>query len=98
MNTSKLIVAAAAALSVFGGATCALAQGTTTQTGQPQTQEQMQQQNTPANSPSTSQPSTGGTMNRADGYGTSGIDNRTGSMSTDSSSITNERVARADRN
>ena len=59
MNTSKLIVATAAAFSVFGGATCALAQGTTTETGQPQgstpqTQEQMQQQNTPANSGSTS--------------------------------------------
>ena len=105
MNTSKLIVATAAAISIFGASSGAYAQSTSTETGQqqgnmPQTQGQMQQQTTPMNQGSASRPANGSSVNRADGTSTSGMENqnRTEARTTDGRSVTTERVARADRN
>ena len=113
MNTSKFFVVAAAALSVFSATTFTYAQGTSSDSGQggqgamPQTQGQMQQQTTTPNQGSPSRPSTDNSMNRTDGFGTSGTGSRTTPMATDANGIrsqrdgsafTTERVARADRN
>lgn len=98
MKSSKLIIAAAAVISVFGAANSAYAQNNSTDSGQrqgttSQTEAQMQGQATPMNQGSTNRSSTNSSMNRNDGSSTSGMDNR-----TDGRSNTTERVARADRN
>ena len=111
MNSSKLFLAAATAVSVFGAATVAHAQSTSTDTGQrqgtmPQSQAQMQQSTTP-NQDSTNRSTNDGTMNRSDSTNSSDMSNRTAPMANDSSgmrsqrnsnSTSSERVARADRN
>ena len=98
MKSSKWIIAAAAVISVFGAATSAYAQNNSTDSGQrqgttPQTEAQMQSQGTSTNQGSTNRLSTDSSMNRNDGSGATGMDNRTNSRS-----VNTERAARADRN
>ena len=96
MISSKLIVAAAAAITVFG-ATGAFAQSTSTESGQRQgtmTQNQeIPQDTTTQNQDTTNRSSSDSSLNRVQGSDTSGMANR-----SDGSSSTTERAARADRN
>jgi hypothetical protein len=99
MNSSKLIVAAAAAISVFGAATVAYAQTTPAESGQRQgtmsqteTQAEMDQRAAQANRDLTNRSSTDGTLNRVDGSGTTDMNRTDGRLDN------SERVARADRN
>lgn len=102
MNSSKLLVTLAAAVSVFGAATHAHAQNTSTEANTRQgTVPQTEAQNQGSTNRSD------GSMNRSDGSSTSGMGDRTAPMATDSrgmryqrdgSSVSSERVARADRN
>lgn len=100
MNSSKLIVAAAAAITVFG-ATGAFAQSTSTESGQrqgtmPQSGE-IQQDTTTQNQGSTNRSSSDSSLNRVQGSDTSGMGSGMANRS-DGSSSTTERAARADRN
>lgn len=97
MNSSKLIVAAAAAISVFGAATVAYAQTTPSESSQrqgtmSQTQAEMDQRAAQANRDLTNRSSTDGTLNRVDGSGTTDMNRTDGRLDN------SERVARADRN
>lgn len=101
MNSSKLIVAAAA-ITVFGVATSAFGQSTSTENGQrqgtmPQNGEIQQNQTTTQNQGSTNRSSTDRSLNRVEGSDTSGMGSGMANRS-DGSSSTTERAARADRN